>query len=260
MVIPFVPTVGDFLVYVSAVFYAFACYLIWCVFLGPLTSLVRVSVGWLVFLPRSGIALPQSRLFHLGVSVPRAHGSLTVCSVALREIEEAMRPWLGVTSPHFLPTVSGWITRDTTVMVTLGHMRLHAPSYWRSSGLCSYGAVLGAWLYLMIALSDVPAWSLCTPHSFVSACLSHVNVSIKMDLRGVRVQATWVRMPMEGLEVAQATVHAESASGPLWALSYGADRTIAENHKDHTLSVRRCHWDGGACSYSELRPLRVLRG
>ena len=56
------------------------------------------------------------------VSVPRAHGSLTVCSVALWEIKEAMRTWLGITSLHFLSTVSGWITLDTTVMDTLGHM------------------------------------------------------------------------------------------------------------------------------------------
>ena len=170
----FVRAVGDFFMYDSAVFYTFACYLICCVFLGPLSSKVRVSVGlWLVFLPRSaGIAPPQSRLFHLGVSVPRAHGSITVCGVALQEIKEAMRPWLGITFLHFLPTVSGWITQDTTVMVTLGHIRLrscytvHAPSLWKSSGLCSYGAVLGVRLNLMTAYLTFLRGLFATPHSF----------------------------------------------------------------------------------------------
>ena len=75
----FVPAVGELSVFVSAVFFGFFGYLLCCVLLVPWSSLVRVCVDGLVFLPRSAcIAPPQARLYHLGASVLRGHGSLTV--------------------------------------------------------------------------------------------------------------------------------------------------------------------------------------
>ena len=116
------PAVGELSVFVSAVFFGFFGYLLCCVLLDPWSSLVRVCVDGLVFLPRSAcIAPPQARLYHLGASVLRAHGSLTVeCLYPGDRRSCAILAW------RYVPALPCWITRDTTVMVTLGHIRIRS--------------------------------------------------------------------------------------------------------------------------------------